>query len=118
MSSDVTREVELPASPDEVWEQVADSDRLGEWLEADVELDPRPGGSGSFRFADGEVRRAMVRDVEPGRRLAFTWWPLTGEDVGRSTSVTITIQPTDTGSRLRLVETARARARAVAGAVA
>jgi uncharacterized protein YndB with AHSA1/START domain len=118
MSSDVIREVELPASPDEVWEQVADSDRLGEWLEADVELDPRPGGSGSFRFADGEVRRAMVRDVEPGRRLAFTWWPLTGEDVGRSTSVTITIEPTDTGSRLRLVETARARARAVASAVA
>jgi len=118
MSSDVTREVELPASPDEVWEQVADSDRLGEWLEADVELDPRPGGSGSFRFADGEVRRAMVRDVEPGRRLAFTWWPLTGEDVGRSTSVTITIEPTDTGSRLRLVETARARARSVARAVA
>ncbi len=118
MSSDVTREVELPASPDEVWEQVADSDRLGEWLEADVELDPRPGGSGSFRFADGEVRRALVRDVEPGRRLAFTWWPLTGVDVGRSTSVTITIEPTDTGSRLRLVETARARARAVASAVA
>ena len=118
MSSDVTKEVELPASPDEVWEQVADSDRLGEWLEADVELDPRPGGSGSFRFADGEVRRAMVRDVEPGRRLAFTWWPLTGEDVGRSTSVTITIEPSDVGSRLRLVETAHARARAVAGAVA
>ena len=61
------------------------------------------------RFADGEVRRALVRDVEPGRRLAFTWWPLTGVDVGRSTSVTITIEPTGAGSRLRLVET-RARA--------
>jgi uncharacterized protein YndB with AHSA1/START domain len=118
MSSDVTRAVELPASPDEVWEQVADSDRLGEWLAADVELDARPGGSGTFRFADGEVRRALVHDVEPGRRLAFTWWPLTGADVGRSTSVTITIEPTDGGSRLRLVETARAGARAVAGAVA
>jgi len=118
MTSDVTREVELPASPDEVWQQVTDSDRLGEWLEADVELDPRPGGSGSFRFAHGEVRRALIRDVEPGRRLAFTWWPLTGVDVGRSTSVTITIEPTDAGSRLRLVETPRARARAVASAVA
>jgi len=118
MSSDVTREVELPASPDDVWQQVTDSDRLGEWLEADVELDPRPGGSGSFRFADGEVRRALIRDVEPGRRLAFTWWPLTGVDVGRSTSVTITIEPTAAGSRLRLVETPRARARAVASAVA
>jgi uncharacterized protein YndB with AHSA1/START domain len=114
MSSDVTREVDLPATPDEVWKQVTESDCLGEWLEADVELDPRPGGAGSFRFADGEVRRALVRDVEPGRRLAFTWWPLTGEDVGRATTVTITIEPTDGGSRLRLVESPRARARAAA----
>ena len=117
-SEDVTREVELPASPDEVWEQVAESDRLGEWLEADVELDARPGGSGSFRFADGEVRRALVRDVEPGQRLAFTWWPLTGAEVGRATTVTITIEPSDAGSRLRLVESPRARARARASAVA
>ena len=118
MNSDVTREVDLPASPEEVWEQVTESDQLGEWLEADVELEPRPGGSGSFRFADGEVRRALVRDVEPGQRLAFTWWPLTGDDVGRATSVTITIERTDAGCRLRLVESARARARAVAAAVA
>jgi uncharacterized protein YndB with AHSA1/START domain len=118
MSADVTREVDLPASPEEVWEHVTESDQLGDWLEADVELEPRPGGSGSFRFADGEVRRALVRDVEPGQRLAFTWWPLTGEDVGRATSVTITIEPTDAGSRLRLVESSSARARAVAGATA
>jgi uncharacterized protein YndB with AHSA1/START domain len=118
MNSDVTREVELPASPDEVWEQVTDTDHLGDWLEADVDLDARPGGSGSFRFADGEVRRALVRDVEPGERLIFTWWPLSGEDVGRATTVTITIEPADAGSRLRLVESAPARARALAGAVA
>ena len=118
MNSDVTRDVELPATPDEVWQQVAESDQLGDWLDADVELDVRPGGAGSFRFADGEERRAMVREVEPGRRLAFTWWPLAGEDVGRATSVTITIERTDAGSRLRLVESARARARAVASAVA
>jgi uncharacterized protein YndB with AHSA1/START domain len=118
MNSDVTREVELPAAPDEIWQQVAESDQLGEWLDADVELEVRPGGAGTFRFADGEVRRAMVRDVEPGRRLAFTWWPLTGERLGRATTVTITIEPSNDGSRLRLVEsqTARARAAAYAGA--
>lgn len=114
----VTREIELPASPEEVWGQVADSDQLGDWLEADVELEVRPGGSGTFRFADGELRRAMVRDVEPGRRLAFTWWPLTGDDVGRATTVTITIEPSDDGSRLRLVESQAARTRAAATAVA
>jgi uncharacterized protein YndB with AHSA1/START domain len=115
---EVTREIELPAQPDEVWRSVTEPDELGDWLEADVELDPRPGGTGSFRFADGEVRRALVRDVEPGQRLAFTWWPLTGDDVGRATTVTITIEPSGDGSRLRLVESPRAGARARATAVA
>jgi len=114
----VTREVDLPAGPDEVWRSVTESEDLGDWLEADVELDARPGGAGSFRFADGEVRRALVRDVDPGRRLAFTWWPLTGADVGRATTVTITIEPSEAGSRLRLVESPRARTRARATAVA
>jgi uncharacterized protein YndB with AHSA1/START domain len=118
MNSDVTREIDLPAAPEEIWKQVAESDRLGDWLDADVEIELRPGGAGTFRFAGGEVRRAMVRDVEPGRRLAFTWWPLTGDDVGRTSTVTITIEPRDDGSRLRLVESPVARARAAAFAVA
>jgi uncharacterized protein YndB with AHSA1/START domain len=118
MNTDVTRDVELPAPPEEVWPQVTENERLGDWLEADVDLDLRPGGAGTFRFPDGEVRRAMVRDVEAGRRLAFTWWPLTGDDVGRATTVTITIEPSDAGSRLRLVESPTARARAAVVAVA
>lgn len=118
MNSEVTRDVELPAPPEEVWEQVAESDRLGDWLDADVDLELRPGATGTFRFPDGEVRRAIVRDVEAGRRLAFTWWPLTGDDVGRATTVTITIAPSDGGCRLRLVESPTARARAAAVAVA
>jgi uncharacterized protein YndB with AHSA1/START domain len=118
MSSDVSRDVELPAPPDEVWQQVTESDRLGDWLDADVDIEVRPGGTGTFRFAGGEVRRAMVREVEPGRRLAFTWWTLTGDDVGRATTVTITIEPSTGGSLLRVVESPGARARATAAAVA
>src|SRR5712692_9905276 len=114
MNPDVTREIELPASPDEVWRSVAEPEQLGEWLDADVEIELRPGGAGSFRFADGEVRRALVRDVEPGHRLAFVWWPLDAGQPGPATTVTITIEPRDGGSRLRLVESPIARARAVA----
>lgn len=111
MSAEVAREMDLPAPPGEVWELVSESDQLGDWLEAEVELDVRPGGAGTFSFPDGEVRRALVRDVEPARRLSFTWWPLTGDDVGRATTVTITLEPCDVGCRLRLVESPGARTR-------
>ena len=112
----VEREVELPAAPDEVWHAVTDADVLGDWLEADVELELRPGGAGTFRFPDGEVRRAMVREVDEGARLSFTWWPVTGPGVGRTSTVSIEIEPHAGGSRLRLVETMSARRRALAAA--
>jgi uncharacterized protein YndB with AHSA1/START domain len=110
----VEREVELAAPPDEVWHAVTDADSLGEWLDAEVELDVRPGGAGTFRFPDGEVRRAMVREVDEGERLSFTWWPVTGPGVGRTSTVSFEIVPAGGGSRLRLVETASARTRLLA----
>jgi uncharacterized protein YndB with AHSA1/START domain len=37
---DVTREIELDAPPEEVWEALTDADQLAEWFANDVELDP------------------------------------------------------------------------------
>lgn len=70
---EVTREIVLPAPREEVWEALTDEDRLAEWFANDVELDPRPGGSGVFRWNDGDERRAVVETVEPGRRLVLRW---------------------------------------------
>jgi uncharacterized protein YndB with AHSA1/START domain len=114
MPEQVEREVEVPAPPDEVWPALTDPERLGDWFDADVDLEVRPGGAGSFRFADGEVRRAMVREVDENERLSFVWWPLSPAGVGPTTTVTITLEPTGTGSRVRLVESTMARAKAVA----
>jgi uncharacterized protein YndB with AHSA1/START domain len=109
----VEREIELVAAPDEVWEALVDPLRLGDWLGAEVELDLRPGGSGTFRLEDGETRRARVVDVEPGRRISFAWWPI-APVVGRPTVVTITLESDGTGSRLRVREAPSARASAAA----
>jgi uncharacterized protein YndB with AHSA1/START domain len=70
---EVTREIVFPASPDEVWEALTDSEQLEEWFANDVELDPRPGGDGIFRWDDGEERRAKVLVSEPGERLVLDW---------------------------------------------
>jgi uncharacterized protein YndB with AHSA1/START domain len=105
----VEREIEVDASPAEVWESLADPGRRGEWLDADVEIDLRPAGGGTFRFAGGETRRARVVDVDPGRRISFAWWPV-APVVGRPTLVTITVEPCEVGSRLRVREAPSARA--------
>ncbi|HEX6311937.1 MAG TPA: SRPBCC domain-containing protein [Acidimicrobiia bacterium] len=109
----VEREIELDATPEEVWEELADPDRLGEWLGAGVDLDLEPGGTGTFSFPDGGTRRARVVAVEAGRMLSFTWWPV-APTVGPPTLVTITIAPRGTGSRLHVREAPAARLRAAA----
>src|SRR5262245_22385904 len=66
----VEREVTVPAPPHEVWPAVTKSDELSSWFGADVRLEPRPGGRGVFRWADGVERHVVVEHVESERRLA------------------------------------------------
>jgi uncharacterized protein YndB with AHSA1/START domain len=70
---EVTREIVFPASPDEVWQALTEPDQLEQWFANDVELDPRPGGAGVFRWDDGEERRATVVVADPGERLVLDW---------------------------------------------
>jgi uncharacterized protein YndB with AHSA1/START domain len=87
----IRREIVLPAERDEVWDALTDADRLEDWFANDVELDLRPGGGASFRWANGEERHAVVTEVEPERRLAFDW-----EEEG---SVEITLADDADGTR-------------------
>ena len=92
---DVKREIELDAPPDEVWRALTDPDELEQWFANDVDLDPREGGEGTFRWDDGEERHAVVEEVEPERRFAFTW------DGGH---VVIELEELPAGTRVTVVE--------------
>ena len=93
-----TREVDFPASPDEVWDALTDPDQLEEWFANDVELDAREGGEGVFRWDDGEERRATVREIDEPRRLVLDW-----DDEGQ---VVIELEAGEGGTLVRVVETA------------
>jgi uncharacterized protein YndB with AHSA1/START domain len=93
----IERDVVLPAGPDEVWEALTDAERLEEWFANEVELDPTPGGTGVFRWDDGEERHAVVREAEPGVRLVLDW-----EDDG---FVVLELEEVEGGTRLHVVET-------------
>ena len=106
----VRREIELEAAPADVWDALTRPELLEQWFEAEVELDPRPGGTGRFIGSDGEQRHARVDQVDEGRRLAFTWWSDDGGDQAAST-VEFVLTPTQGGTRMVVTEsplTARA----------
>ena len=99
----VRREIELDAAPADVWNALTRPELLEQWFEAEVELDPRPGGAGRFTGTDGERRSARVDDVDEGRRLAFTWW--SDEQIGEpATKVEFVLTPTRVGTRVVVTE--------------
>ena len=95
---EVTREIVFPASPDEVWEALTDPEQLEEWFANDVELDPREGGEGTFRWDDGEERHATVREAVPPHRIVLDW-----DDDG---TTAIELEEVEGGTRVHVVETA------------
>jgi uncharacterized protein YndB with AHSA1/START domain len=92
---DVTREIELDAPREEVWDALTDEARLAEWFANDVQLDAEPGGEGTFRWDNGEVRHATVEEVVPLERFTFTW------DESR---VEIELEEIPAGTRVTVVE--------------
>jgi uncharacterized protein YndB with AHSA1/START domain len=95
------REILLPAPRDDVWDALTDPERLEEWFANEVELDLRPGGEATFRWANGEERHAVVETVEPEERLALRW-------EGGDGDVVFTLADDLDGTRLRVVETTAA----------
>jgi len=93
---EVERQIEFPVAPDELWEALTDPEQLEEWFANDVELDPREGGEGTFRWDDGEERHATVVEAAPGERLVLDW-----DDEG---TVELTLEEVEEGTRLLVRE--------------
>ena len=89
---EVTREIVFPVGPDQVWEALTEPEQLEEWFASEVELDPREGGEGVFRWGDGEERRATVLVAKPNERLVLDW-----DEEGE---VEFTLEEVEAGTRL------------------
>ncbi len=97
----VRREVEIDATPDEVWEALATDEGRARWLEDDA------------------AREVHVEVVEAPFRLVWWWWR--GEEP--ATRVEVLVAPVPDGSRVVVTESLPtfpliALARAHAGALA
>ena len=96
----VERQIELEASPEEVWQLVCEPES---WLADAGSVDLRPGGSGRL-VDDGVARRVEVETVDEGARVVFRWWD---EDHGEdgASLVEITVRPSTGPTALAIRET-------------
>src|SRR5688500_10690785 len=92
----VTREITIPADPDEARADVSEPDRLAESLHEQVELDAWEGGD--VRIGE---RSGTIHEIEPGRRLRFT----VAEPEAAPTEIVFTVEPVPDGTRVRVTET-------------
>jgi uncharacterized protein YndB with AHSA1/START domain len=97
----VERSVELAADRAVVWDHVTNGDMLSRWMDGDVSIDPRVGGSITMRRPGDSDVWGVVEHVDPGRGLQWCW----RTDDGLPTMVEITLEPAEDGMRLTVRET-------------
>ena len=99
-----TKTAVLPVTPDEAFALITEPERLRRWQTVSALVDLRAGGSYRWTVTPGHVAAGTFREVEPGRRIVFGWGWDGDEDLPPDAStVTITVEPADGGSRVTLV---------------
>jgi len=63
----------IAAEPAIVYGYLTDPARYVRWMGTTATLDPEPGGAYRVRMADGFEAVGTFLDVQPPRRLSFTW---------------------------------------------
>lgn len=66
-------EREYPHPIEKVWRAVTMPEHLEQWFPSPVEVDLRAGGEIRFKAFDGDSASGAIEQLEPPRRLTFTW---------------------------------------------
>ena len=102
MSEPIRHQVQVAAPPEKVFPYLTRSELMLAWMGDHAVLEPRPGGQFTVDINGVPVRgRYLV--VDPPRRVVLTWGHA-GSDVfpPGSTTVEITLTPTEEGTLLSL----------------
>jgi len=103
----VVRELTIAARPETVWEFLVDPDKATRWMGIAATLEPTPGGGYRVTVQPGSVASGSFLEVDPPRRLVFTWGWEPGMDgpgsavTAGSTTVEIELRPEGDGTHLR-----------------
>ncbi len=116
---DASVSVLIGAGLDEVWAALTTDAGLAGWMGDGAKIDLDAGLIAVPDCSTGIARVGALREVSPGRRLAFTWWPEHLDEDAQDamlavTDVAITLTQGDAGTVVTVTETAPAPLRAQA----
>lgn len=72
-STTIEREVAIAARPETVWELLTDPLEATRWMGTEARFDLRPGGEYRVDVVPGNVAVGEFVEIDPPRRLVFTW---------------------------------------------
>jgi uncharacterized protein (TIGR03086 family) len=98
------KSVLVPLGADETFALITQPDRLRRWKAITARVDLRAGGDYRWTIIPGHSACGTFTEVEPGRRVVFTWgWEGDAALPPGASTVTITLEPAEGGTIVRLV---------------
>ncbi|HEV2254728.1 MAG TPA: TIGR03086 family metal-binding protein [Streptosporangiaceae bacterium] len=98
------KSVLVPLNADDTFALITEPDRLRRWQVITARVDLRAGGDYRWTIIPGNSASGTITEVEPGRRVVFTWgWEGSADLPPGASTVTITLEPADGGTMVHLV---------------
>ena len=108
-STTVERELVIDARPETVWELLTDESEHARWMGQVAQLDLRPGGAYRVEVIPGNTASGEFVEIDPPRRLVYTWGWETGGSASvvppGSSTIEFELVPTGAGTLLRFKHT-------------
>ena len=110
----INRAIDINVPPERVWRSLTDATELSAWFQVTIEGEIAPGRevwmTSTHPSCPGQRFRVRFVEMTPARRFVWQWHPGAVDpqvDYSKEprTTVTFTLEPTATGTRLSVAET-------------